>query len=895
MNQIFKKALIFLGFGLPFVVIYKAFLLPGSLAWGDAPFFSPENLKELFNVPYLWNDRHDNFGSPQYYILWLYLPTYLYGLLNYALGLGNDLLIRIIFYFPATVLAIIGTWKFIGKFHQGTLGKFLGSFLYGFNTYFLMLLDGGQVGVALAYGLFPITLVNILGYVNNLSIKNFLHALATFFALVSVDIRIASIAVIFIGVIIAIEGVEEVRNKLSGLLILCLAVLGLCSYWIIPTMNGTFLSGLGNIGGLNSGNSFISLTNSLFLFQPHFPLNQFGKLTPTPFYFALLLPLIFGCLLFIEKVQNKKQVLKFTFVFLTLAFLAKGGSEPLGSLYLWFVNLPGGVAFRDSSKFYIPLLLTAALLLSFSINLSQQIVKQKSVENIIAGGIFVYLLFLIHPAVMGNLSGVLGEGRVSQAVNDYNKIAQSLSSDSNFARSLWFEEKPSRFYGTWEKPAISANNLYQDRPFASMIVGTYDLFNYLHSPQLCQWLDLLGMKYIFLPEPERKKIQGVKEQNFRQELLSAVSQTKCLSSVNQGLTFPSYQSFEHMPQLFAQKRAILVVGGEQVYDKLIENPRFSLKNQGVIFAEDGRTNINYLENLNPESLLILFEGKNFSDLQMAYLAETMLAPNQALIKQWKVYSTNNYLSWKYELLKNDIESKEFDYGKGVAISTIAGEKLNFKSPVSSKGINYLAIRFTNSLDGNLKVKALDNEYHLHNHQSGSFKWKILGPITIDQDNLEVEIVNGGKLALVNTLGVISEEEFNQSNRQTDQLLQRYKTIDSTKGLSDLSVLNDSPIRLDYQRINPTEYKIMNFPDYPVWLFFSDHYNVNWGINNQVAKTHLPFYASYNGFYLDGKSNSLLLSYLPQEQVKLSVVISLFSVGAVILIISLIFIKRKFKR
>lgn len=899
MSKNLKWTLVLLGFVAPFLLIYKAFFLQGSLAFGDAPFFAPENLKELFNLPFLWNVRHDNFGSTQYHILWLYLPTYIYGVLNYVLGLGNDLLIRIVFYFPATVLAIIGSWQFIGRFNQNIWGRFLGSLLYGFNTYFLMLIDGGQVGVALSYGLFPIAAVSVLSYLKNLNIKNYLLALLALFALVSVDIRIALILILFVGVIGMVEGIRERRAEiLKGASILGLSILGLSSYWIMPAVSS--LRELGGLGELSSGTNFISLSNSLFLFQPHFPLNQFGKIVPTPFYFVLLLPLILGSLILKSKnYLQRKVILKFTLLFLFLAFFAKGGSEPFGMIYYWFVNLPGGVAFRDSSKFYIPLILTGGLLLSLTIDSLGKLTRRKMISGVIISGIYIYLLALIYPALFGNLSGALGgSGRIRE--NDYQKVTSYLQGDQGFGRSLWFEEKPSLFYGSWEKPALSANTLYKDRPFASMIVGKYDFFNYVYSPQFCQWLELLGIKYVLLPENERKKIVDEKEKRYRQELVSRVTENSCLSSSKTSTSFPVYQTSQNMPQIFAQKKAVLVVGGEGVYDRLVKDSNFTLSKQGFIFAEEGKTDLNTLSGLDPESLTILFYDKNLLDLQMGYFTKKMVSPGKAEKQQWKVYGSNDYLVWKYELLKNDINTREFDFGKGVALSSVAGEKIQFKLPTFGYGNYYLAVRFTNSLGGKVGVKTSGQEFKLMNENPDNFKWGLLGPVSVNENYLEVEVTNEGSFALLNVLALIPEDQFQGSGNQAKELMSRYKTVflksdqEDSGNWGDWGVSNTAAI--NYKQVNPTQYQLTNLPNKPGWIVFSDHFDPGWTFAESQSKVHVPLYSMINGFYFDGKSQELTLSYFPQGKVELSVKISLLSAGAIILISSGLLLKRRrFKR
>lgn len=893
MNKYIKIILIIFGFLIPYLLIYRAFFISGSLSFSDAPFFAPENLMELFNYPFTWNFRNDNFGSPQFNILWIYLPTYLYGLLNHYLDLGNDILIRLIFYFPATILAIIGSWKFIGKFNQNIYGKFLGSFLYGFNTYFLMLVDGGQVGISLAYGLFPFTVLYTLNYLQEINIKKYCYALLTLFVLFNTDIRIGLIAVLLslLILMIVVKNIDWLK-LLKNLFLLGLSILGLCSFWVYPTLLNFYSSTFGEIG---TNNNFISLLNSFFIFQPHFPLNQFGKLFPTPFYFCLLLILIFGNLFFLSKFKKaeKKLVLNFSLLFLLFVFIAKGNQDPLGGIFTWIINhIPAGVAFRDASKFYIPLILIGGLLLSFTTRGLEKIIKKKLMWKIFALGIYGYLLILIYPALSGNLSGVLGQPNKYKE-NDYQQISNKLSLDQGFFRSLYIEEKPAKFYGTFEKPAISANSLYKERPFSSMIVGKYDLYNFLHDQQFKQWFNLLGIKYIFIPENERKKILSVQESQERNEFLNFVNETLPFKKLDWKLSFPGYINNEIMPHIFAQKKAFFIIGGEDIYKTLSNVKNFNLANQGFVFLEDGKTNPDNLKLIDPNDILLLFNNKSNDDLIMSFFQTEMISTDNAIENQWKFRNSSEYLTWKYDLLLNGIESNEFDYGKGISFSTITNEKIKFNVNIPKNDNYYLTIRYTNATSSaGIKVSTLNKNYDLINDKPSIFKWNIIGPINLKQGDLPLEIINKGGFVMVNTLGIISEKDYKDKKQTVNNLVNKVKTIYLEKN-NDISeiipYLQDNYLPVNFKQLNPTKYSIINLPKNAKWLVFSDHYNQGWTIENEL---NLPFYSMINGFYIKNFSTNLTLNFLPQKSVKTGIILS--SVTGIVILGFILYIKKKNK-
>jgi len=130
-----------------------------------------------------------------------------------------------------------------------------------------------------------------------------------------------------------------------------------------------------------------------------------------------------------------------------------------------------------------------------------------------------YLVVLIFPAFNGQLTGVLKAGSFNK---DHLVIRDNLIKEPNFLRTLWFPEAPPLAFRGKNKEALNADQLYKEKPFASMIIGEYDLFYFLHNRQLSDWFRLLGIKYAFFPENERKKVWTEKEQEESRG-------TRCLS------------------------------------------------------------------------------------------------------------------------------------------------------------------------------------------------------------------------------------------------------------------------------------------------------------------------------------------------------------------------------
>lgn len=878
MNLSKKTILIILTLVLPYLFVYKAFFTTLPLSWGDAPYYYSENLNELFNIPILWDFRNANFGAPQAGILWLYLPTFLFGLLNHFLGLSHEILIRLIFFIPATVLSVWGSFLLIGRFTADFKGRVLGSFLYGFNTYFLMVLDGGQIGVGLAYGIFPITCLTILNFLNKVDIKNFIFAVLGLTAVTNVDLRIGIIAVLF-SIVLSLIVNSEKRKYLSSFIysFILLGFVGLLnSFWLIPFIlnNGDFPGGrFIEVGEINN---IITLIDSLSLHQPHFPLNDFGRVFTIPFYFVFL-PLIFTVPNLISK---DRKTLKVMLVYLLFVFLAKGSNYPLGEIYNFILNIPFGQAFRDSTKFYIPLILSASILIGLTV---EKVFSKYKLISFFIG--YLYLVFLIFPAYSNQLSGSLG---IKQIDKSFANVYENIRIDEDFYRTVWFPEVPPLGFSSINHPAIYANRLYQERPFASMIDGDYDLFNFLNNERFADWMSLLGGKYFFYPENERKKIWTSREVEDRKVFLSFINNLTNFEKLNWQTSFPGYKNkISVLPHIFSQKKAYLVVGGDEIYERLFDSGKFNLSAQSFLFSEDCSFNLKNLENIERSDLEIIFYKKQLMDLEMNYLCNNFTDINSIDKSEWSSRSTNQYLKWKSELLEKGIRTLDYDLGKGVSYSTIAGEKISKNLRIEEKGKYYIPIRYTVATDSagiRVQVDLIDRK--LINQTPGNFSWEILGPFEFEKGDKEIKFTNLGGLVVLNTFGLINQDDFINAAKGSFLLLKKFKTYYLEDDYQDLvNNLEKDYVYLRSKNINPTEYEVLLDKE-SNWILFTDRYHRGWELQSGDHKLiSYPGYSMVNLFYKPSNlEGNMRIYFSPQGIISSSIKISLVSLGLLIVLI-----------
>lgn len=875
-------------FILPYLVVFSAFFYPGPLVFADAPFFYPENLKSLFDKPLVWDFRNNNFGESQASVLWLYFPTFILGLLNQLFGLDSSALIRLVFYFPSTILAFLGSFFFIKSYIKNSWLAFLGSLFYEFNTHFLVLLDGGQVGVSLAYGLFPFCLLFFKKFADNQSVRNFIFSAVSFILLSNIDVRIA---ILLLFSFLILQFTEFIiygnSNRLKILffllpIIVCTALIN--AFWVLSLID---LLKDPSIIKSSSINQLITILDALFLYNPHFPRNEFGKLSTIPFYFGLLPLLVFSTVLF----EKNKQVLSFILSLLIFIFFAKGIEEPFGNLYQWLLdNIPFADSFRDSSKFFIPTLLFSACVLPFTIRQFIKHISSRKIRLIFLYFVYFYILFLINPVFKGGLTGVLAGKAFNQ---DYEIIHQNFNKDNLFFRSIWFPEQPPLAYSTIKKEAISANTLSQDKPFALMIEGSYDLFYFLHDSQLKDWFALLGIKYALFPPDERKKIWNDKDLENRKLFLKFIDSLG-FKKLDWNLEFPIYQVSDPNPKIFTQAKVILGLGDMSIYKKLQDEiDNFNLSNQGFIFLEDGLLDPEYLLTLPEDSALLVLKDRTKDDIKITFLQKNF--SKEFSKSDWGRYKADQYLDIKSELLKYDIKTQDLLFGKGLDFSTIKGEKIEFLTNINKIDDYYLGVRSISATNSaGIKINLDGNENIIK--PSSRFKWSIFGPFNLSKGEKAIKIENIGGFNAVNIVGVFSKEQFVNASENAEKLFNKFEVMDLDKVLDEFrlrEILSNLKFEeVFYTEYNPTSYSIDISTEKPKWLVFSDHYDKGWELLSDQKIKPLPFYSMINGFFIPANiQEDLKLLYKPQEKVDLGVKISIASIIILILSSVAIFFKK----
>lgn len=515
--------------GFIFLIFRNWFLVP-KIIGGDWPYLFDENLRNYSLYFSAWNSFVSNglggtnpsyalsifngitvFLSQAFHFSW----PFIYKISWFGLFIGLSIFSSMCLL--KTVLPRVKFWQLI-----------LSAIIFSTNTYILMVVSGGQMGVALAYSVAPFILARFIKVIHDLSFYSALSlgfrevmyhsALAGLVLAVQVmfDPRIAYVTMIGVVLYFILNITKNMTKNLYLVLFvliipIILSIL-LHASWILPILisKQTYFSDLGGAfvsAGIVKFLSFTFFSQSFSLLHPNWPENIFGKVYFMKNEFILIPILAFSSLLFLANPTVKKfnkTILFLCFLGLLGSFLAKGTNPPFEGIYLWlFGNIPGFVILRDSTKFYTLIALSYSMLIPFSIYyisewLNSKLKNQSSkfqfkIQNYLLIVFFIffigYWMFLIRPAILGQLGGTFKRHEVPK---EYIGLKDLLYNQKEYFRTLWVPRQQRFSFISDIHPAIEAEPLLGTR-------NVSELSKKISSKQTQSLLSELSIKYIVIP------------------------------------------------------------------------------------------------------------------------------------------------------------------------------------------------------------------------------------------------------------------------------------------------------------------------------------------------------------------------------------------------------------
>lgn len=857
-------------------ITFWQWFLPEPKVANDFPIISDSYLKSLMDAPRLWTDRGgEGLGQYSIFSLWAYPASFLMGALA-NLNLGFSILERIFFIIPFIILGSLGVWGYLGFFGLSREGRFFGSLFYLINTYIILIIDGGQLLISLAYAAFPFTLLavekGVTGGWNQKVIAGLAVSLLGF-----LDIRFVFVLFVFCLIRFLYGFLKRETDRKSWVkgwfetgIISLLIFIGLNAFWIVPfikvPIESEVFARLTQMSAVTSAN----LGHSLLLISPHWFKNIFGQISPLRAEFILIPVLVFLA----PVVRKKYYVGLWVLVAVVALFLSKGSAEPLGEVYLWlYANVPGFSLFRDSTKFFFLVAISFAYLIGVSLDWLFSRYKK--------GKIFLFLLFtfyfffLIRPVFLNQMQGTLSS---PDFVKEYSQVADILKEDKEFSRVVWLPATQPLSYSDPTHPVLDGLRLTEKRPFAQGIKGSYEILNFLReAPYMGELFDVFSIGYIVYPVPDAGRGNVSPDDiKYHQVFLNQLSQLPWVSKV-QNTQIPVLKVKENKSKFFLANNVWWVIGSDKVYEESTKSAKLALKDNALIFAEEKAGLGQRLEELS-FAKIVLF-NKTLTDLAAGFINEKKLIfpaaqlsrdPNQA---GWWKREGKELINWRYFLKdKYGIDNQDFDMGGGWAV----GEK-NLKFEILlPKGAPNLKFRKENILlarvmesskSGSLSFQQNGEEIGrvvTKNDGDANVRWFEVGKLSSDD---QLVINTEGDINVVNALAVLDEKEW--INKQEEAKRYRGKIIDFNQN----NLTEEKTRTITYKEVNPTKYIVtVQGLTGQAFLVFSQTFDQNWKMNGQSP---YPAYSLLNGYPID-KDGVYEVNFDPQKYVGMGAIISIIS-------------------
>lgn len=865
------------------LLIYGSWFLSNRHIASDLHLAFKKDLLEYFSFPYTWGARAAvGMGEYALSVLWNWPVGLFYGFLD-KLGISFDIAVKVFLLFGFLAIGCFSLNKLLGRLNISPLGESIAGVFFLINTYALLLVDGGQINLAVSYSLLPLAFVLYKDAIEeDIWRKRILFSLGLL-AVSVFDIRIVYFVVLLITLNFLFEFISISHKKRLAVttnylmlgLVSGVVLAGFHAYWILPALlaKAPVLPATYQRVTQTSFLSFAAWKHALLLLQPHWYKNVFGKVAPIRAEFMLVPILVFLAPLLRRK---SREVGFWLLVALVSVFLVKGANPPLPGVYPWlFANVPGFSLFRDPTKFFFLVALSYSVLLGVTVDeVTKRLPKIKTAIVVVLAAYFVVLA---RPVWLGRMTGTFSKPIYEK---EYFGLAEKFEEDKDFGRVFWIPTKAPLGYSSPIHPSVEASRLVQKRPFAIGTVGTYETFNFLReAPFMGELFDIAAIKYLAYPFPDTKR-EELKQDNI-DYYYAFLNQLSNFPWVKEKVNEPPVAVLEtkkHQEHFFVAPNTWFIVGSDRIYWDLADTG-FKLAENALIFVEERGGVAKRLAEI-PDARVVLYD-KELIDLAASFLpADKFIFPAAQLDFDpdetgWWKREAFDLISWRAFLQeKYGLDNLDFDYGGGWAVGEgVKAKELKVKSGEFSKG-NVLLARLMKSSSGgkvefyqgnNLigevetktekpeKVKVKLTGYaeipdQIFEYDGADFSWFEIGKLKQDA---EITIKTKGGINVINALASVPEADWQKVVEKASGLQSEGKML-SWDNLSEAEkgklFQANSDVRVFHERVSPTHYKVkISGLDSPVTLAFSETYDSLWELEGQ---TSYPLYSLINGFTVE---------------------------------------------
>jgi hypothetical protein len=476
-------------------------------------FYYKEVLNALSWLPTIWHPEQ-GFGTSSLIRLWYDYPIQICIKFFSTVGFSWWVIDKLLWILP-TIIGVFSSWKLARYVSLSKIYAAIASIIYITNTYFLLIFGGGQLGVALGYGIAPYVLLRFIKRIDSTtsSVKSGLQTGVWLALLVAFDLRLAYLT---LGAVILyfLLHAKNLYKIIPVFIIPGIVATLLHIFWILPVVLGAGgESGLGGeytSPGMLNFLSVADFSHAISLLHPNWPENLFGKVYFLQPEFLILPLLAFSALLFL-KTEKKFHILFFPLLTLIGSFFAKGVNDPIGGIFQWmFIHIPGFIMFRDPTKFYLYVAIGYSVLIPF--------VLERINKRIIVLIFICYWIFTIRALFAGQVTGNFKPLLLS---TEYVRLKNELVNDSVPSRTLWIPRTDYFAFSSTLHPVLTSDELFHNASVSGLI-------GIINSTEFEKTIRENGIGYVVVPEDTEKRIflSNYKfDSSLRENLIDALNKS----------------------------------------------------------------------------------------------------------------------------------------------------------------------------------------------------------------------------------------------------------------------------------------------------------------------------------------------------------------------------------
>jgi len=437
---------------------------------------------------------------------------YLFGVLADLFQMDYVFSERIIHLWPIALLTPFSSYILLKSLFKNSSAIIIGTFVYSFNTYFLVL-QTGHLTLMSAYAIVPLVLFFYSRTLEKMKISwavgtGLLYSLCFMY-----EPRAGYIVFWILGLNFLLHIIfrDAGANKKS---LLKIFFFGILPFFVVGAINFYWIFTLMNVGVVTSNALFQrtlyanELMNILYSFTIYHPFwtgsnASIFKLQDIIVYFWL-----YPIFAFFGLLVNKKNTKVFFYGIVALlgVFLSKQADVPMPDVYQWlYDHLPGFNAFREASKFYFLVALGYSVLIASFFNWVWEIWRPTGWRRRIAQLITVIMIGILllntKPLITGEI-GTLFLGR--EVPRDFLIVKDYLIKQEGFSRSLWIPTISRWSINTLDHPQVSMiSQLNSDwdiflRKISARNTDEDNIVNLIHSEEFEKILKTGSIRYVIV-------------------------------------------------------------------------------------------------------------------------------------------------------------------------------------------------------------------------------------------------------------------------------------------------------------------------------------------------------------------------------------------------------------